>query len=492
MSPVRGLLVAGVATVWSWAVYLLARRLAGSVTLGAATAMIWSLLTYVYPLLYALARPASLKSEEPFALVYLAVAAAICAAVLSRRKVAGGVPLVLSTTVAVVLVSAIAVQTVPQYLLAAPFRVLEAAAALPARMDATNAAGRPPNIYHLVLDGLGRSDVLKARYDVDLSEVAAALAAAGFVIEDRAYANYGQTYLSIASMLNAAYIDVPAGGEGAHSRRPLHEAIQHNTVFSTLRRAGYDVVFLASDYSATADAADATACACPATLFGEFESSVVYRTPFRALWPGDADYLPHLNRIERTLNGFAAAGASARGRPQYTFAHILSPHPPFILASDGTFVPPRRAFTFFDGTMFPGQPAEYRAGYARQVHYLMRRFVTIASALRARDPDGVIIVSGDHGPRLRFSASDAKLTDAQEVFPIFLAIRWGQHDGGAPRVESPVNLYREILHRYLGVSIAALPDRAYVSSFATPYELFEVDRGTLETVPPLASHRGGS
>jgi hypothetical protein len=159
--------------------------------------------------------------------------------------------------------------------------------------------------------------------------------------------------------------------------------------------------------------------------------------------------------------------------PRYTFAHIISPHPPFIFKADGTFAPPRRVFTMSDGSMYPGTASEYREGYRQQATYILRRAAAAAATVVASDPTAVIIISGDHGPRFGFSVLDAELTDATEVLPVFLAIRWAARGSGAPHVDSLVNVYRAVLNQYLGAHLAMRAKRSFVSPLFRPYNLLE-------------------
>lgn len=470
VTAARVLVVAAVYGACSVALYALGRRLSRSAQRGAAAAMACTIIAALYPAIVNVLPIRRMIPETTFGFLYTIGCAAVFLLIVRSRRRFEPANLVVCTIIAFLFFGLLK-DAVPLYLRPARFRAVAAAHAL---AGVVGTADSPPNIYHLVLDGLGREDVLESRYGMRLGETVADLEKLGFVVETDATANYAQTYLSIASMLNLEYLDVPAAFAGEQSKKPLHEAIQDNIVFSTLRRRGYDVQFLASDYSATADAGLASRCDCPPILFGEFESTALYGTPFRAWLPGSLDYLPHRTRVEAVLEGFAASAALRDATPRYTFGHILSPHPPFFLDASGAFSPPRRGFTFFDGTMFPGTADEYRAGYARQAAYLLRRAVQIASRLVAADSRAVVIISGDHGPRLRFDAVDARRTDAQEVMPVFLAIRWGQGRPAGERASSLVNVYREVLRHALDARIPLLPDRAFVSSFAAPYRLMEV------------------
>jgi hypothetical protein len=75
------------------------------------------------------------------------------------------------------------------------------------------AAGRPqalqpglPDIYYIILDGYGRSDVLRDLYGLDEGPFLRALQEDGFYVADKSRSNYGQTSLSFASALNMSYL----------------------------------------------------------------------------------------------------------------------------------------------------------------------------------------------------------------------------------------------------------------------------------------------
>ena len=68
-------------------------------------------------------------------------------------------------------------------------------------------SGQPPDIYYIILDGYGRSDILKNEYKYDNSDFLNGLRDLGFFIADCAQSNYAQTQLSLASSFNFNYID---------------------------------------------------------------------------------------------------------------------------------------------------------------------------------------------------------------------------------------------------------------------------------------------
>lgn len=332
-----------------------------------------------------------------------------------------------------------------------------------------------PDVYHLIMDEFGRPDVLRAMYGVDVSPLVQQLQARGFEIsDDRGIANYTQTYLSIASMLNGEYLQAAKRlVRDDYSRRPMHHLIQESAVLRAAKRVGYRILFFGSIYSATQRHALADECYCDSPLVGEFESMIIRNTPFAPIGFRGLDYRPHRNKIRRTLSALESLEASTQ--PRLLIAHIMAPHPPFVFDAAGGDVHASRAFDFSEGTLFTGSPEEYQHGYAQQVAFVasqVPRLVDhLAAVSRARHRDYVIIVSGDHGPRQYFDHLDPRRTNAVEVMPILLGIRWPASCGPNPRhSESLVNVYRAFFANCFGASIEPLPDRAYVSSFARPYD----------------------
>lgn len=84
----------------------------------------------------------------------------------------------------------------------------------------------------------------------------------------------------------------------------------------------------------------------------------------------------------------------------FVFAHIISPHPPFVFGTNNERLNPCWEFTLQDGDAFPGTQEEYIAGYLGQIAYLNKLLqATTAQILRDPEHPPVIILYGDHGLR---------------------------------------------------------------------------------------------
>src|SRR3989344_5967622 len=111
-----------------------------------------------------------------------------------------------------------------------------------------------PDIYYLIFDRYGRSDTLKNVYDFDNSDFISYLKKRGFFVPSRSWANYTQTYLSLASSLNMQYLDslVEELGQDAQDVRPLAAMIEDYQVLRFLKSRGYTYIHAGSWWAPTA------------------------------------------------------------------------------------------------------------------------------------------------------------------------------------------------------------------------------------------------
>jgi hypothetical protein len=77
-----------------------------------------------------------------------------------------------------------------------------------------------PDIYYLILDGLGRADVLEEIYEIDISGFIETLGREGFVVADRALSPHPMTWLSVPAVFNQEYQAYPGprGRPATHSQ----------------------------------------------------------------------------------------------------------------------------------------------------------------------------------------------------------------------------------------------------------------------------------
>ena len=141
-------------------------------------------------------------------------------------------------------------------------------------------AGDKPDIYFIVLDSYGRSDVLKEFYGYDDSRLIEYLKGRGFSVSQASAANYTFTSLSITSSLNYAYYDdeTRAKFPDRHDWQVPELLFQSNRAARFLKEMGYSIVAVNSQYD-TVNYRDADVFLGKWWFVSVFELGLIERTP---------------------------------------------------------------------------------------------------------------------------------------------------------------------------------------------------------------------
>lgn len=359
-----------------------------------------------------------------------------------------------------------------------------------------------PDLYYIVLDGYGRADILDVYYKFDNTAFLDTLTSLGFYVADQSRSNYNQTILSLASSLNMSYVQdlTVSGGDGVRSRAILADRLRHSQLRAFLSQRGYRTVAFETGY-AQVDIRDADVFRGPETDPGitynpltsghltPFESLLLSSTALRtvldldvlrqrleALSASEAQYQLHRMRVRYTLGSLGRV-AELPG-PSFVFAHIISPHPPFVFDSDGDAVLNRGAFSLADADKFGGSTEEYVAGYRAQLQYVNSLVEqTIREILSKSEFPPIIVLQGDHGPGAHMVWDAPEESILEERMAILSAFYFPDRNYEAlyPSI-SPVNSFRVILTTYFGEELELLPDVSYFSSWDRPLDLLEVKK----------------
>jgi hypothetical protein len=335
------------------------------------------------------------------------------------------------------------------------------------------AGGPRPDIVHVLLDGLGSPGVLQTYYDLDISGHRAALEARHFTVGQGTRSNYAFTYSSVASLLNASYLDPLGPFAGVADRRPLHDLIDNASVITALKRRGYQFDFIGSSYSATDRHPLADRCDCALIGLNELETAAYRLSPLRAFKMDWLTYGPFRQKINYELN--AVRRLTDDGPPRFVLAHLILPHPPFAFDAHGRLpAGPRALFGMPDGNEFPGTREQYVEGYRAQAQFALDQVDSLVAHLQQRTRPTVIIISGDHGPGSRFNREDRGRSDLPERFNVFLAVHVPGRVVTFPSGMTLVNLYPLILKNALNAQVSDLPNRTIFTSFSSPYRFEDV------------------
>jgi hypothetical protein len=324
------------------------------------------------------------------------------------------------------------------------------------------------------------------------------LQARGFYVAAESRSNYGQTALSLSSTLSLDYINFlsETNGEQSRNRGVLAQMIKKSLVQDLLESEGYRMIALQSGYERTeirrADLSwsldeEADPYTRALLAFSPFESLLLESTMVRAVLDlqlarleslraavSDAEYRAHRERVLYTFRKLAEI-PDLEGR-YFVFAHIVSPHPPFVFDRQGNALVSDHTYQIADGDSYPGTRQEYLERYPEQVQFINRRLMEVIDAiLRESDPPPVIILQGDHGPGAYLVWDSPTQSNLRERFGILNAYYFpGGDQGWLYSSITPVNTFRVVLNRYFGKDYELLPDESYFSPWMRPYDFTRV------------------
>jgi hypothetical protein len=153
----------------------------------------------------------------------------------------------------------------------------------------------------------------------------------------------------------------------------------------------------------------------------------------------------HVNRNVYNYNAFVQELELESQTPKFVFAHLMLPHDPFYLDSNGHYLS--------DTALFSGK-LDTRDLYLMQVKYantLIRKIVGLANKKTKRPR--IVLIQGDHGYRFYTKGKmDAAFVNLNAYY-------FSDHDYSLLyNGISPVNSFRVILNKYFNCSLPLLAD----------------------------------
>jgi hypothetical protein len=342
------------------------------------------------------------------------------------------------------------------------------AASTVTRHEIRAVSGRtPPDVYYIILDAYGRSDVLRDVFGYDNTPFLDALRGMGFQVAGCAQSNYSKTDLSLASSLNMDYVGrlgdtfTPENTD----RQPLWNLIKDNEVKRIFENLGYTTVAFDTgfDFTELEDSDDYF----PAPSKGLNGFEVLYLRTTLAVTLDDAGLLrkyqltPEDLKRELTLFqlGKLADEIPSIPGPKFVFAHLVIPHQPFVFGPDGgTMVIVERVHK--GSTYYP--LADYTLGYRNQVAFISDRMRGVVEKIMrdsARPP--VIIIQGDHGP------SHFEVPQRMAILNAYYFPEAGLDlDPGM----TPVNSFRLLFSTYFDADLDLLENESLYSEYPLAYQ----------------------
>ncbi|MDX2474394.1 MAG: hypothetical protein QNL91_11860 [Candidatus Krumholzibacteria bacterium] len=347
-----------------------------------------------------------------------------------------------------------------------------------------------PDIYYLMVDGLGQPAFVETSFPVPAEKYSRLFSNRGFQVLRHSFANYPQTALSTAATFNLAQMDhvLDIPDPANRDRRVLEQVAGDSRAVRTLQKLGYQVVSYPSGYPLTRQArADHRHEPFLNPSFLEYyllEDGVLpLLLPLLGKGPADVSYALRRGRLDFIFDRLPEAREGVADQdPVFVYAHILAPHPPFVFGRQGEALRSRAKFGFGDGdhwlNIHGRDDHSYRQRYGDQAVWVMARLAAavdgiIASSARPK----VIIIQGDHGPGSGLKWERPLETDHNERFGIFNA--WYASDGRTlPLYEgmTALNTFPVLFNAYMGTHLPSLPDKHWFARMSEPYIYFPVEK----------------
>jgi hypothetical protein len=323
-----------------------------------------------------------------------------------------------------------------------------------------------PDIYYILPDSYSAASVFGKYLNSNDDAFFKYLENKGFYIAQRATSNYPKTFVSLPSILNMEYVNYLSSHKNSSDQTIVAPLIQNNNVVKFLKGLGYKYYQMGSWWNMTHfnPVADDNFIIERVDI-GEFNYSVLESTmlnpflgkflPKKAIGQSDED------KRDRILYQFNELPQVAKlPGPKFVFAHILTPHEPYIFDKSCNYVPAKQSVK---------QPDEEK--YVNQVMCTNQKLETVINTIikESANPPVILLQTDEGAPlfRKKISPEDAWSKASPDLlkakFPILAAYYLPGVSKKAlyPSI-SAVNSFRMIFNLYFDTKMPLLPDKNYI------------------------------
>ena len=314
------------------------------------------------------------------------------------------------------------------------------------------------DIYYIILDGYTSSGSLKRYLNFDNSEFNNFLLKKNFYIADKSRSNYSHTNFSIPSALNMEYINLSNSDKYTDNQiaNLTSQIARNNKIKNHLQSLGYKYIMIPSRYSLNwmpEENLDFDWLNTPHNFFyGDF-LDLFYKKTVLKLIRNFRKGAYHQSRRREILSQltFLEKDVHKISGPKFVFAHILSPHPPYVFDSAGK--PAKTKSTDWHW--------EYPDEYLNQIVFLNRRVKNVINKILTKSKiSPIIIIQGDHGPPL-FGVEENERNIKLKTSILNAYFLPKMNNDLLYNSITPVNTFRIIFNHYFNANYELLKDDVY-------------------------------
>lgn len=342
-----------------------------------------------------------------------------------------------------------------------------------------------PNIYHIIVDGYGREDVLFRYFGFDNSSFIRHLESNGFAVVRESWANYSITQASLTSTLNLDYFENiinqfgNSGVDGLSVTRGFAtNAIRNNRLVREMKAIGYHYLHIGSIWEATIrnPNADLEYGCSRFNLHNEFTRALIARS-----WLAPFEHLGGASIArchQRMFSNLEEISRSHHHQPYYVFAHVVLPHYPYVFNSDCSI---KAQVEMSNAFSLRKELWNDSASYLAQLRCVNSMLTEAVNIIVRHDPDSWIVIHSDHGPDI---PKLAEMTRISARLANFLAIRAPDGSQLNPDFHSPLGAWRKIVGLLTNASMDGVERFFYIPDDESgslkswkEYTIEELERG---------------
>lgn len=163
--------------------------------------------------------------------------------------------------------------------------------------------------------------------------------------------------------------------------------------------------------------------------------------------------------------------------PKFVYAHVLSPHHPYIFGAEGETVEEASQDNFYTIGGKPKEAVINKDGYLNQLEFIdVLAIKAISRILESSRIPPIIILQSDHGPDFygsELTHSGKELPTMDDIAARFSILN-AYYLPGTSHAQiydtiTPVNTFRVIFNAYFGADFKTLSDRNYYSPDGAPF-----------------------
>lgn len=316
-----------------------------------------------------------------------------------------------------------------------------------------------PDIYYLVFDAYTSSATLRSEFNFNNKPLENFLGEKGFFIVNNSASNYNLTPFSIASTLNADYIDNLNVEKDFYLKDylPGVSLVYDNNLIPILRQEGYEIynhsIFNLKHSNSTIrefDIWEVNLLYKRHNILRKINRDIGWILPSRFRIGNEVvnyaferdDHVKHV--IQEILKTVTLTSA----RPKFVYGHLLIPHDPYTFDSTGNRIPTAANELSF---------SDKKNAYIQQLIYtngILKELVENISAHTKRP--FIVLLQGDHGFRLKDK------TKQKLDFANLNAIYFSNKDYRLLHENmSNVNTFRVIFNSFFKKNYPLLKDTSY-------------------------------